>query len=589
VKLRTRIALAYVVLVVIALVGLGIYLNRAEEDRLHHRVEADMAAEARLVALAVEPLLTGNASAAQMEAAVERLGQQTGGGVTIVDTDGRALGDSEASPASLGDLARRPEVAQALAGEVGKGRGHSQSLDADVTYVAVPVVSDEGTIGVARVSRPSSELSVSLGDIALTLFVACLAAGAAAGLVALAIGGATARSLDRLAEAARRLAGGHLGERAPSAAISEVAVVGDAFNAMADSLQGTISRLAEERNRLESLLASSSDAILAVNREGQITFANAAAEALFRVSRADAVGRPFLHVIRDHELNELANRCAALGERGLRVIAYGTEQRWLQASAVPIEGGGDWAGLIILHDLSEVRRLDKVRRDFITNVSHELRTPLAGIKASAETLEAGALADPEAAADFVRHIENETDRLAQMVEELLELSRIESGAAPLRMGVVQVAPLLERCVQRFAPQAERAGLQLNAEPAEGELAVQGDEDRLDQALGNLIHNAIKFTPAGGRVTVSAVALDGEVVIEVRDTGIGISAEDRTRIFERFYKTAEARGRPGSGLGLAIVKHIVQAHGGRATVESEPGQGSTFRIVLARAKRSDIAP
>jgi len=583
VKLRTRIALAYVALVAVALVGLAIYLNRSEQDRLREHVERDMAAEARLVALAVGSLLAEGAPAAEVDAAAKRLGQQVEGGVTIVGSDGRALGDSEESPASVGDLSQRPEVAQALAGEVGKGSGYSQSLGTDVTYIAVPIVSDEGSVGVARVSRASSDVSVSLGDIALTLFVASLAAGAAAGLVALVIAGAMARSLGRLGQAARRLAAGHLGERAPSAAMAEVADLADAFNAMAASLQGTISRLAEERNRLESLLASSADGVVAVDRNGLITFTNAAAEALFHTSRAEAVGRPFLHVVRDHELNELASRCAKLGERGLRVIAYGPDQRWLQASAVPIEGGGDWAGLVILHDLSEVRRLDTVRRDFITNVSHELRTPLAAIKASAETLKEGALRDPEAAAEFVRHIENETDRLAQMVEELLELSRIESGAAPLRMGVVSVAPLLERCVQRFAPQAERAGLRLSAEVADGEeLAVQGDEDRLAQVLANLLHNAIKFTPAGGQVTVSAAAQDGEVAIAVRDTGIGISVEDQARIFERFYKAAEARGRPGSGLGLAIVKHIVQAHGGRATVESRPGQGSTFTVVLPQA-------
>jgi two-component system phosphate regulon sensor histidine kinase PhoR len=584
VKLRTRIALAYVALVAVALVGLAIYLNRSEQDRLRGRVEGDMADEARLVALAVGPLLAEGAPAAEVDAVAKSLGHQIEGGVTIVDRDGRVLGDSDASPASLGNLGERPEVAQALAGEVGKGGGYSQSLRTNANYVAVPIVSGGDALGVARVSRPSSEMSVSLSDIAPTLLVACLAAGGAAALVALAIAGATTRSLRRLGQAARRLAAGELGERAPPAATAEVADVADAFNAMAAGLQGTISRLAEERNRLESLLASSADGVVAVDRDVLVTFTNAAAEALFHTSRAEAVGRPCVQVVRDHELNELASRCAKLGERGLRVIAYGPEQRWLQASAVPIEGGGDWAGLIILHDLSEVRRLDNVRRDFITNVSHELRTPLAAIKASAETLKEGALADPEAAAEFVRHIENETDRLAQMVEELLELSRIESGAAPLRMGVVPVGPLLERCVQRFALQAERAGLRIEVEVADGEeLAAQGDEERLAQALANLLHNAIKFTPAGGQVTVSAAAQDGEVAVAVRDTGIGISAEDRTRIFERFYKAAEARGRPGSGLGLAIVKHIVQAHGGRATVESRPGQGSTFTVLLPRAR------
>lgn len=583
-KLRTRIALAYVALVVVALVGLAIYLNRTEQDRLRDDIEGDMADEARLVGLVVGPLLAEGVPVAEVDAAAKRLGQQIGDGVTIVGSDGRALGDSEASPAGLGDLGQRPEVAQALAGEVGKGSGYSPSVRTDVTYVAVPIETDQGSVGVARVARPSSDISASLSDITLTLVVACLVAGSAATLVALVIAGATTRSLGRLAQAAQRLALGQLGERAPSAGTAEVADLADAFNSMASSLQATISRLGEERNKLGSLLASSGDAVVAVDGDGLITFTNAAAEALFHTSRAQAVGRPFLHIVRDHELTELASRCAKLAERGLRVIAYGPEQRWLQASAVPIKGGGDWAGLVILHDLTEVRRLDTIRRDFITNVSHELRTPLAGIKASAETLKEGALNDPQAAAEFVRHIENETDRLVQMVEELLELSRIESGAAPLRLSVVPVVPLVERCVERFTPQAERAGLRLGAEVGEGEeLAVEGDEERLAQALANLLHNAIKFTPAGGQVAISAVAQDGEVAIAVRDTGIGISAEDRTRIFERFYKAADAQGRRGSGLGLAIVKHIVQAHSGRVTVESQPGQGSTFTVFLPRAR------
>ncbi len=254
---------------------------------------------------------------------------------------------------------------------------------------------------------------------------------------------------------------------------------------------------------------------------------------------------------------------------------------------MPIEGGGGWAALAVFHDLTEVRRLDSMRRDFISNVSHELRTPLAGIRAAAETLQEGALDDRPAAQEFLGHIQRETDRMTQLVEELLELSRIESGAAPFAVEPVDASLLVHDTVRRFAQQAERAGIALKSDAPAGPLLLVGDGERLERALGNLVANAIKFTPAGGEIMLRAAGEDGEVRLSVADTGVGIEPEQQVRVFERFYKADRGRG-GGTGLGLAIVKHIVRAHGGEVSLESRPGRGSTFTIRLPRRPAGDGA-
>ena len=313
---------------------------------------------------------------------------------------------------------------------------------------------------------------------------------------------------------------------------------------------------------------------------GTVVYLNDAARGMFAGSGAVETARPFIEVVRDHDLNELMLSAAQRGERSVRVVAYGQAQRWLQATAVPIEGGGAWAALAVFHDLTEVRRLDSMRRDFISNVSHELRTPLAGIRAAAETLQEGAIDDRPAASEFLGHIQRETDRLTQMVEELLELSRIESGAAPLKFAQLDAAALVRDAAARFRQQAERAGLAIAAEAPESPLTIVGDGERLERALGNLIANAIKFTPAGGNVTVAAAPDGDAALISVRDTGIGIEPELRARVFERFYKADKGRGH-GTGLGLAIVKHIARAHHGSVAVESFPGRGATFTMRLPR--------
>ena len=395
------------------------------------------------------------------------------------------------------------------------------------------------------------------------------------------------RRLRVATRAADAMAGGRFDEERMPGSGDEFGPLASALNAAAANTGRLVGRLQQERAQLEALLNASSDATVAVEASGDVAYLNDAARQLFGVATAEAVGRPFIEVVRDHDLNDVLMAAARDGDRGVRVVAYGAAQRWLQASAVPIEGGGGWAALAVFHDLTEVRRLDSMRRDFISNVSHELRTPLAGIRAAAETLQEGAIDDPAAAQEFLGHIQRETDRMTQLVEELLELSRIESGAAPFDIGPVDGAALVRSTARRFAQQAERAGLALRIDVPEDPVALLGDEDQLERALGNLVANAIKFTPSGGQITLIAGAADGEVRLSVADTGIGIEPEQQGRVFERFYKADRGRG-SGTGLGLAIVKHIARAHGGDVSLESRPGHGSTFTIRLPRRPAGDAA-
>lgn len=388
------------------------------------------------------------------------------------------------------------------------------------------------------------------------------------------------RHLRDATAVAESFAAGRFGARA-EVSDDEFAPLGVALNAAGANIERVVSALRQERAQLEALLNASSDATVAVDDNANIVYLNDAARSMFGQDDRAVTGRPFIEVVRDHDLNELIVAAARQGERSVRVVPYGSAQRWLQATAVAIEGAETWAALAVFHDLTEVRRLDSMRRDFISNVSHELRTPLAGIRAAAETLSEGALDDKPAAIEFLGHIQRETDRMTQMVEELLELSRIESGAVPLQFAQLDAGLLVQDTVRRFAQQAERAHITLCAEVPVEQLTVIGDHERLERALGNFVANALKFTPARGEVTVRAEADGNEAAISVVDSGIGIEADQQGRVFERFFKADRGRGSEGIGLGLAIVKHIVRAHEGTVAVESRPGRGSTFTMRLPR--------
>ncbi len=330
-----------------------------------------------------------------------------------------------------------------------------------------------------------------------------------------------------------------------------------------------------ERARLAAVLERMTDGVLIADAGGQVQFANPAIERLFDIQKA--VGRRVVEVLHQHQLIEAWQRSRETGEAQEESVELPARKRFLQLVALPDRQSG--GSLLLVQDLTRVRRLETVRRDFISNISHELRTPLASLKALTETLRDGALEDPKAAARFLGRIEAEVDALTQMTSELLELSRIESGQVPLEFKAVQASSLLQSAAERMRAQAERAGLVLRVESAQDVTEVRADPPRLEQVLVNLIHNAIKFTRPGGEVVLRAQTEAGFVRFSVEDTGTGIPEDDLERIFERFYKADRARSGGGTGLGLSISRHLVEAHGGRIWAESTEGQGSTFTFTI----------
>ena len=349
----------------------------------------------------------------------------------------------------------------------------------------------------------------------------------------------------------------------------------NAVKALAIRQQVRYSSLDAERARLATVLDRMTDGVLITDAAGRVQFANPAAESLFGVDHA--IGHTVVEVVRQHKLVETWQRGRETGQPQEESVELPTGHQFLQLVVLPDQQTG--GSLLLVQNLTRVRRLETVRRDFISNVSHELRTPLASLKALTETLRDGALDDPKAAHRFLGRMETEVDALTQMAQELLDLTRIESGQVPLELKAVPAAGLLSLAADRMRAQAERAGLVIRLGTPQDITEVWADPSRLEQVLVNLIHNAVKFTRPGGEVVLSA-QIEGEVVrFAVKDTGVGIPADDLERIFERFYKADRARSGGGTGLGLSISRHIIEAHGGRIWVESEEGRGSTFYFTI----------
>ena len=413
-------------------------------------------------------------------------------------------------------------------------------------------------------------------------------AGGAAGALLLArrLAADIQRPLLELRSAAEA---GVAGDLRPARAIAfeESSSAITAFNTMVDHLAIQVAELQLDKNTLESVLTHMNDALLILDPTGAVVMINPAAERIFGITTAETLGRHPIEVIHHYELDALVRR--AEGERipvSAEIEVHHPERRALRVQANPVRrpAGGLLGTLVAAQDVTNLRQTDLIRQEFVANVSHELRTPLASLRALAETLQDGARHDPEAGPRFLAHMIAEIDRLTLLVSDLLDLSAIESGRAPLNMGPVSVDDVVQDVVAKFQLVAARRGITLGIDAAEDLPPMWADETRIEQALANLVDNAMKYTGDGGSITIRGLERDGFIALSVADTGVGIPAEHLSRIFERFYRVDRSRSRAlgGTGLGLSIVKHIVTSHGGRVEVQSAEDHGSTFTLLVPRA-------
>lgn len=444
-----------------------------------------------------------------------------------------------------------------------------------VTFILL-VVLGMGALGVYLVAATGGSRRVAI----LVVTAAVVGAVLLVILLSWAVARITTRPVQRLAAASRRIAAGELKQKIAIEAGDEVGELAQAFNEMSIKLWEIVEAISGDRERLATILDNMTDGVIMTDTEGGISLINRAAESLFHVTGKGVAGKPVIEAVRDYEVDEVLKLCLKTGKTQAAQYESTVSKTYLRAIGIPITHKQTLSGaLLMIQDLTEMRNLQTTRRELIGNISHEFRTPLAGIKAMVETLRDGAVNDRRAAQDFLTRIDSEVDRMTQMVAELTELSRIEAGKAELRLEPVSLNPLVEEVIARLGPQTERKGLAISRGLAPDIPAVPADRDRVRQVISNLLHNAIKFTDRGGKITVTTRVLGESAVIDVADNGRGIARDDLPHVFERFYKADRARSGEGAGMGLAIAKHVVEAHGGTIRVASEEGKGATFSFSL----------
>lgn len=593
-SLRWRIAIPYVLLILLSMLGLGIYLSNVVRQNYLEHLEAQLTTAARMIGDAASPSLGNNPDIAALDSLAKHNARLLGMRITIIAPDGTVLGESDEDRALMDNHLTRPEVAQALAQGVGSATRLSNTLQIPMLYLAVTMSDDQQSsevnkpiAGIIRVALPLQQVDQNLSQLQHIILGASVLTAILAVLLATLVAGRITIPLRELTSAVGQLSAQGFKRQSPGHTLiprttDEVGKLTEVFNEMTVQLQEQMEAQETEHSKLAAVLQEMSDGVLIVGNGGQVQLLNPAAEEIFGISQEFAKERSVAETLRNHQVFELWHRCKETGQAQSTTLEINGKRLYLQVVATPLGQAMPGGTLLLFQNLTRLRQVETMRRDFISNVSHELRTPLASLKALTETLQDGALEDPPAARRFLERIETEVDSMSLMVAELLELSRIESGRVPLRLAPTRPLDIMQQAVDRLRLQAERAGLSITLDCPEHLPQVMADQTRLEQVTVNLLHNAIKFTPPGGQIAVVGQSQNGTVVFSVSDTGIGIPADELPRIFERFYKADRARTSGGTGLGLSIARHLVEAHGGRIWVKSELGQGSTFYFTIPLA-------
>jgi two-component system, OmpR family, phosphate regulon sensor histidine kinase PhoR len=575
---------SYILLTVLALLGVTWYATYMIREFHFREVASDLEAKARLaeeqIGNAQGPLDVG-----AVEPLVREMANRAFARVTVVRADGRVLGDSEEDPARMVNHSDRPEIIDALRSGRGISVRWSPTLNQEMMYVAVPLTMQGQVVGAVRTAVPLTWVNRALQKISLRLYVTAAVGGVIVALLSLAMSRRINRSLRELTVAAEAFARGQRDHHLPASDTEEFRSLARAMNHMANELNSQLQTVLQQRNQLEALLSSMQDGVLAVDSQEHLIILNESAARMIGVDEKHALGRSIQEVVRNSDLQQfVADSLSQEGPTRAEIVLEHEGEQFLDAHGAVLRDsqGTDIGAVIVLHDVTRLKRLENIRKDFVANVSHELRTPITLIKGFMETLLDGTTHSPEDTGRFLGIVARQAERLNAIIEDLLSLSRLEQEHEKARLAVEDtlVARILQSAIMTCEPKAQGKNIPLQIRCSDT-LRAPLNAPLLEQAIINLIDNAIKYSEPGQPVQVEAMASDQEVIVTVADHGCGIPKEHLPRIFERFYRVDKSRSRAqgGTGLGLSIVKHIAQAHGGRVDVESIPDRGTTFRICL----------
>ncbi len=578
---------AYILIFLSVLLGAGWHLSGAVQSFFVQQTADDLEARARLLVPQIARSL-----AVEGEDAVHRLctelGAATATRYTVVLPGGEVVGDTLEHPGRMDNHADRPEVAGAFSARTAHATRHSQTGQQEMMYVAVPVHEAGQIVAVVRAARPLTAVGGALAMLYRQMAVAGLAALVLVVLVSYWVSRRISRPLEAMRHGAARFARGQFDRKLRMGGSLEVCALARDMNSMAAQLDDRIRTIVEQRNEQQAVLASMVEGVLALDMQQRVLQLNDAAVGFLGIDPRRAQGRPLGEVVRKADLQRFIHRVLeGSGPLEGEVVLQGETPLYLQAHGTVLQNSEQQAMgvVVVLHDVTRLRRLERMRRDFVANVSHELKTPITAIKASVETLIDGTALAPEDQQGFLGIIARQADRLNAIIDDLLALSRIEQGeqGASMLLEVQSLEPVLGSAAQAVAVAAAERQIEVRV-AGEGNLQARINGPLLEQALVNLLSNAIKYSDTGGEVVMEAFVEEQRVGIRVRDRGCGIAREHLPRLFERFYRVDKSRSRSmgGTGLGLAIVKHITQAHGGEVHVQSAPGKGSIFTIYLPRS-------
>ncbi|MGD9899291.1 MAG: two-component system histidine kinase PnpS [Calditrichaceae bacterium] len=583
-RLLWQIFPSFFLILIIGLAAVTWYASHLTRNFYFRQASLDLKSEAVMLEPTVNSLLELGERGA-LESTIRSLGRKTGTRITVILPNGKVIADSDEDPEIMDNHMDRPEIKQALAGNSGSSIRFSYTLDANLMYVAIPVKRENQTIALVRVSAHLTSIENALIEIQKKIAFSGLLIAFITTFISLLIARKISAPVEEMTRGVEHFAKGNLEFRLPEPKSYELSKLTDELNTMAAQLDEKMKTIITQSNEQQAVLQSMAEGVFAVDRNERVMNMNKGAAKILGIDPKSVRGRDIHELIRNTGLQNIVTATLESDERQeAEIILHNQGDFFVQVhgTALQNEKNETIGALIVLNDVTRLRRLENGRKDFVANASHEIRTPLTSIKGFVEALADGAIHEPERAGKFLDIISRQTDRLNSIIDDLLTLSRLESDGEKenIVFEVKKVADVVQAAVQICEPSAVNKDISIVADCSAG-LNARINDALIEEAIINLLDNAIKYSPAKGAVRITCRRVKDNAIIEVKDDGVGIAEEHLARIFERFYRVDKARSRKmgGTGLGLAITKHIVQLHNGKVSVISQPGRGSTFSISL----------